>query len=88
MLRLPVVSILCFVLGVVPMLSLAFFSPGLRSEGVAGLLVGVFGLGTLLLLTLAARRNRPLWILVAFQALLLAAVLFQTFSDARLYIGT
>jgi len=88
MLRFSVVSVLCFVLGVVPMLALAFFSPGLRSEGATGLLVGVFGVGTLLLLTLAARRNKPLWILVAFQALLLAALLFQTFSDARLYIGT
>ena len=86
--RLSPISILCFVLGVVPLLALAFFSPGIRSEGPTGVLIAVFGVITLLVLTQAARRNKPLWMLVVFQALLLAAVLFQTLSDARLYIGT
>jgi hypothetical protein len=77
-----------FLIGIIPLLAFAFFSPGLQSEAPWGYLTLAFGAITFLLLIVAARARRLIWILVVFQALLLAAVLFETLSDSRLYIGT
>ena len=78
----------CFLISVIPLLAFAFFSSGLQSEGPWGYLTLAFGTITFLLLIVAARASRLIWILVVVQALLLAAVLIETFSDSRLYIGT
>jgi hypothetical protein len=86
--RLPVFSATGFALGSVPLLVLALFSSGLRTEGFAGLCVFAFGLLTLLGLVAAARYRRRFWVLVALQVLFLALVLIETFSDAALYLGT
>lgn len=81
-------GLLGFVLGFLPLVALTFFSPGLRSEGVRGLAVLALGLITLVLLIVRARQKKRFWILAAIQVLLLTGVLIETFSDARLYIGT
>ena len=81
-------GLLGFVLGFLPLVALTFFSPGLRSEGVRGLAVLALGLITLVLLIVRARQKKRFWILAAIQVLLLIGVLIETFSDARLYIGT
>jgi hypothetical protein len=81
-------SVAGFVLGSVPLLALAFFSPGLGSEGMLGKGIFLFGALTLLGLIVAARYHGWLWILVALQAIFLALVLIETFSDAALYLGT
>jgi uncharacterized membrane protein HdeD (DUF308 family) len=83
-----IAGILGFVLGFLPLVALTFFSPGLRSEGVRGLAVLAVGVITLVLLIARAREKKSFWILVAIQMLLLTGVLIETFSDARLYIGT
>ena len=83
-----IAGILGFVLGFLPLVALIFFSPGLRSEGVRGFAIFAFGVVTLILLIARARQKRSFWILVAIQMLLLTGVLIETFSDARLYIGT
>jgi len=81
-------SITGFVLGAVPLLALAFFSPGLRTEGMWGYALFVLGLLTLAGLVISAPRRRWLWALVAVQGILLGLVLYETLSDAALYIGT
>jgi hypothetical protein len=83
-----IIGVSGFVLGLVPLLALTFFSPGLRAEGVAGWTVFAIGVVTLLALLLTAQRRKWFWLLAAIQALLLMGVLVETFSDARLYIGT
>ena len=85
---LSIAGILGFVLGLLPLVALIFFSPGLRSEGIRGLAVLILGTLTLVLLIARARQKKSFWILVAIQMLLLLGVLIETFSDARLYIGT
>lgn len=52
----------CFVLGTVPLLALAFFSPGLGAEGMLGKGVFLFGALALLGLIVAARYCRWLWV--------------------------
>ena len=86
--RLPFFSAAGFALGCVPLLVLSFFSPGLRSEGFAGLCVFAFGVLTVFGLVATARYRRRFWVLVALQVLFLALVLIETFSDAALYLGT
>ena len=83
-----IAGVVGFILGFLPLVALIFFSPGLRSEGVRGLAVSALGVTTLVLLIVSAIQNKSFWILVAIQMLLLAGVLIETFSDARLYIGT
>jgi hypothetical protein len=83
-----VVGLLGFILGFAPLLALTFFSPGLGAEGARGVTVFAVGVGTLLALILRARQRRWFWILAAIQTLLLIGVLIETFSDARLYLGT
>jgi hypothetical protein len=78
----------CFALGCVPLLALALFSPGLRSEGFLGLGVFAFGVLTLFALIAAARYRRWFWVLVGLQVVILALALIETFSDAVLYLGT
>jgi hypothetical protein len=88
MARLPLFGTLCFLLGGFPLLGLAFFSPGLGSEGAFGDLVFGYGLATLALLGLGARHRKWVLVLALFQIILLGLVLFETFSDSALYIGT
>jgi len=83
-----IIGLAGFALGLVPLLALTFFSPGLRAEGMAGWTVFSVGVVTLLALILTAGRRKWFWLLAAIQALLLTGVLVETFSDARLYIGT
>jgi len=83
-----IIGLAGFALGLVPLLALTFFSPGLRAEGMAGWAVFAVGMITLLALIWSAGRRKSFWILAAIQALLLTGVLVETFSDARLYIGT
>ena len=52
------VAVACFVVGIVPLLGLALFSPGISSNGVLGYSIFAFGLITLGLLIAAARYNR------------------------------
>lgn len=81
-------AITSFLVGVLPLLALTFFSPGLDSETKWGGLIFIFGIVTYVLLLLAAMKSKPLWLLVVIQTLLLVGVLIETFSDATLYIGT
>jgi hypothetical protein len=81
-------SIAGFVLGAIPLLALAFFSPGLRAEGMWGYALFAVGLLTLAGLVISAPRHRWLWAPVAVQGILLGLVLYETLSDAALYIGT
>ena len=83
-----IAGILGFILGFLPLVELTFFSPGLRSEGARGFAVVALGVITLVLLIARARQKKWFWILVALQMLLLTGVLIETFSDARLYVGT
>jgi uncharacterized membrane protein HdeD (DUF308 family) len=85
---LSIAGILGFVLGLLPLVALIFFSPGLRSEGIRGVAVMAFGIVTLVLLIARAKQKKTFWTLVAIQILLLVGVLIETFSDARLYIGS
>lgn len=86
--KVPVLGIAGFVLGFLPLLALAFFSPGLDAEGSWGMIAFGCGVLILLLLIIATRHDRRFWILVAIQMLLLASVLVETFSDSLLYMGT
>lgn len=81
-------SLTGFVLGTVPLVALAFFSPGLRTEGVWGYALFVLALLTFVGLVISAPRHRWLWALVAVQGILLGLVLYETLSDAALYVGT
>ena len=83
-----VAALLGFILGFLPLVGLTFFSPGLRSEGARGVAVLALAVITLVLLIASARRKTLFWIMVAIQILLLTGVLIETFSDARLYVGT
>lgn len=85
---LSVTSIVAFVLGAIPLLALALLSPGLNSEGFRGYLAVGFGSATLIGLVLSAWGRRYIWILALLQAILIGLVLYETFSDAALYIGT
>jgi hypothetical protein len=80
-------SLAGFVLGAVPLLAFAFFSPGLASEGIWG--YAFFGLGLLTFagLIVSALQRRWLWALVSVQGILLGLVLYEAFS-AALYVGT
>ena len=82
------VSTALFLLGILPHLALAFFSPGLRSEGVLGIGLVMYSLTTLSCLLLAARRTKRIWVVVVFQIILMGTVLYESLSGARLYIGT
>ena len=75
-------------IGLVPNLVFAFFSPGLDSEGALGWLLGVFSLATLIILVLVSVRIKSYWTLTALQAVLIGLVLYETYSDAALYMGT
>jgi hypothetical protein len=77
-----------FVLGALPLLSLALFSPGLTAEGIMGIAIFAFALATLMLLLLSARRHKVDLLLVVLQIVLLALVVYETLSDSSLYMGT
>jgi hypothetical protein len=85
--RLALAGAMLFVLGTLPLLALACFSPGLGSEGVLGWSIFVAGLLTLGVLGWAARRHPWMWPLVVLQLFLLGLVLYETFTG-RLYSGT
>lgn len=77
-----------FGLGIVPLLGLALFSPGLGAEGLLGALVVGYSLGTLVALGWLAVRRRWMWVLVLAQIGLLALVCYETLSGGALYTGT
>jgi hypothetical protein len=81
-------SLTSFLLGAAPLLAFAFLSPGLRTEGVWGYAVFTFGLFTFAGLVISALYRRWLWALVTAQGILLGLVLYETFSDSALYVGT
>lgn len=85
---LPVLARVAFAVGVIPLLGMTFFSPGLQSERLVGVGVVTFAMATLLLLGVSARRHRRDRLLVLLQLLLLGLVLYESLSDARLYIGS
>lgn len=77
-----------FVIGFLPHLVFAFFSPGLGANGIWDIVLGCWSLMTLFVLIAGSLEFRALWFVVAAQLVLMGLVLFQTFSDASLYIGT
>jgi hypothetical protein len=81
-------SLTGFVLGAAPLLAFAFLSPGLRSEGIWGYAFFTLGLFTFAGLAVSALHRRWLWAFVTAQGILLGLVLYETFSDAALYVGT
>jgi hypothetical protein len=81
-------SLTGFALGAVPLLALAFFSPGLRTEGIWGYALFVLGLLTFVGLIVSAPKHRWLCALATVQGILLGLALYETFSDAALYVGT
>ena len=81
-------SLGCFAIGALPTLALTFFSAGFRSEGPLGYGVAGFGAATLVCLAFAAAKAPWVWAIVVVQAVLIALLLYQAFSDAALYIGT
>jgi hypothetical protein len=81
-------GIFLFVIGFVPHLAIAFFSPGLGSNGTWDIFLGVISVSTIAILVLASLREKFIWGFVILQLLLIGPVLFQTFSDAKLYVGT
>ena len=81
-------SIVAFILGVLPLLALAFFSPGITSEGYWAYAVLILAVVTLLGLVISAMRQKWIWILALLQLTLITLVLYETFSDAALYTGT
>ncbi|HTT07929.1 MAG TPA: hypothetical protein VMH34_03980 [Gammaproteobacteria bacterium] len=81
-------SMAAFVLGAIPLLALAFFSPGMNHEGYWAYAMFIIGATTLLGLVISARRRKWMWGLVLLQLTLLTLVLYETFSDAALYSGT
>lgn len=85
---LAIVSSACWLLGLLPLLALIFFSPGLDAEGPAAYALMVFAVLTLIGLLITAMRYPLLLIMVLVQIGLIAMVLYQTFSDAALYLGT
>jgi hypothetical protein len=78
----------CFALGALPILAFTFFSPGIQSEGPWGYVVAVFGVATLVCLSFAAARVRWVTAVAVVQAVLIALLLYEAFSDAALYVGT
>jgi hypothetical protein len=81
-------SIALFLVGILPHLALAFFSPGLSSEGALGIALVIYSITTLACLVLAARRTKRIWVVVVFQIILMGMVLYESISEGRLYIGT
>jgi hypothetical protein len=82
------ISLGCFAVGALPILAFTFFSPGIRSEGPWGYFVAVFGAATLVCLSFAAVRIRWVRAIAVVQAVLIALLLYEAFSDAALYVGT
>ena len=83
-----IASVAAFVIGTFPLLAFTFLSPGISSEGLRGYAALIFGLATLVGLTVSALRRTWVWGLVFAQAVLIGLVLYETFSQAALYIGT
>ena len=81
-------AVVLFSVGTLPLLFIAFLSSGLGSNGAWDLLLSAYSVLTLVCLIWAARKRKPLWALVGLQVLLMALVLYETFSDASLYMGT
>jgi hypothetical protein len=81
-------SLGCFAIGAPAMLAFSFFSPGIHSEGQWSYGVAGFGVATLICLSFAAAKAPWVWGVVVVQAALMALLLYQSFSDAALYIGT
>jgi hypothetical protein len=83
-----IASITGFVLGAIPLLAFAFFSPGIDSESPWGYATLALAIAVLIGLTTSALRRKWVWGLVAVQILLLGLVLYEAFSNSALYFGT
>jgi hypothetical protein len=81
-------SIIGFVVGALPLLAFAFFSPGVDSEGLLDYVALTFGLVTLFGLIASALHQKWMWGFVVLQVVLIGLVFYETFSDAALYVGT
>ena len=79
---------LTFAIGALPLLGLTFFSPGLQPEHLLGFAIFGFGLLTLVLLIMSPHRRWGDKVMIGLQLVLLALVVYETLSGARLYIGT
>ena len=77
-----------FIIDLVPLVALIFFSPGLGSEGIRGAVVFGIGIVTLALLVVSTRGRRWIWLLVVMQVILLAGVLMESFFGSPFYVGT
>jgi len=77
-----------FVIDLVPLLALIFFSPGLGSEGIRGAVVFGIGVVTLALLVVSTRGRRWMWLLALMQFILLTGVLIEGFLGSPFYVGT
>ena len=74
--------------GVLPLLALAFFSPGLVTTDAVSWVILLFGLVTGVLLVRLALREPWAWAMVLAQVALLGLVAYATLSGGRLYMGT
>ena len=72
-----------FAIGFLPLLLVAFFSVGLKSGGVFEILTAAFGLVTLGVLALNFKSDRPTKVILITQVLLMALVLFESFSKTQ-----
>ena len=81
-------ALACFVIGALPLLVLAFFSPGLVRTDLVSWMILLFGLVTGFLVVRLALREPWAWAVVVVQAALLGLVAYATLSGGRLYMGT
>jgi hypothetical protein len=78
----------CFLIGTLPLLALAFLSPGLVETDPVGWVILLLGLVTGVLLVRLALREPWAWTVVVVQVVLLGLVAYATLSGGRLYVGT
>lgn len=81
------VARVAFAVGTLPLLGLAFRSPGLQPEHTLGFVIFGFGLLTLLLLIMSPHRRWSDKVLIALQLVLLGLVVYETLSGSRFYGG-
>jgi hypothetical protein len=77
-----------FLIGALPLLALAFFSPGLVTSDLVSWVILLFGLVTGFLLLRLALREPWAWAVLVVQVALLGLVTYATLSGGQLYRGT
>jgi nicotinamide riboside transporter PnuC len=78
----------CFLIGTLPLLALAFLSPGLVETDPVSWVILLLGLVMGVLLVRLALREPWAWTVVVVQVVLLGLVAYATLSGGRLYVGT